>query len=229
MNQVMSQDMLTPRVLTSLRKQLEGDFTGLPEPVRLAKENNRRFAQEILRLHEMGVGPKNSPTMMNYLAKIFQSEMFAYEESDKYGKIFNAAMPDTYRIALSTQSIHGVGRDDFRSTLQGLGGADVGYARSQIAPFIRAADTASVTTDLMRFRVHDSRLLFGAGGVPDFYSSLGGFDLDDKGILRLMTYNDTEGRKRLMFSLTRQPTSFQESIYGRMSFDAEGLKHLFRK
>jgi len=229
MNQAMSQDMLTPRVLTSLRKQLEGDFTGLPEPVRLAKENNRRFAQEILRLHEMGVGPKNSPTMMNYLAKIFQSEMFTYEESDTYGKIFNPALPDTYRIALSTESIHGAARDDFRSALQGLGGADVGYARSQIASLGRSADTASITTDLMRFRLHDSRLLFGAGGVPDFYSSLGGFDLDDKGILRLMTYEDTRGRSRLMFSLTRQPTSFQESIYGRMKFDAESLKQLFRR
>jgi len=81
----------------------------------------------------------------------------------------------------------------------------------------------------MSFRLSGNRLLFGAGAVPEFFNALGGFDLDDKGLLTLMKYVDDQNQERLLFSIARQPTSFQESIYARASFDTETLRHLFKE
>jgi len=219
MNEVISQDMLSPKMVRDLKSQLDIDFTGLPEPVRMAKERNKRFAQEILRLHEMGVGPKNSPMMMNHLANYFQTEMFTMEEG-KYGTLFHPVLPNTQRFALSTETAHGSGRTGFKSilgdtkmktTFSGLSEADEVFSK-----------------DLMRFRIHDKRLLFGGGSVPEFFNALGGFDLDDKGLPTLLRYRDETNAERILFSIVRQPTSFQENIYARATLDdTETLRHLF--
>lgn len=218
MSEVISQDMLSPNMVRDLKAQLNIDFTGLPEPVRLAKERNKRFAEEILRLHELGIGPKNSPIMMNHLANYFQTEMFTMEEG-KYGTLFHSVLPNTKRFALSTETMHGTARYGFRSilgdtkmktTFSGLSEADEVFSK-----------------DLMRFRVHDDRLLFGGGAVAEFFNALGGFDLDDKGLLTMIKYRDEMNVERILFSIARQPTSFQENIYGRAVFDQDTLKQLF--
>jgi len=108
MNEVINQDMLTPRMISDLRKQVELDTDGLPEPVRLAKERNKNFARQILELHEMGIGPKNSPTMMNHLANYFQTSMFTMDEGS-YGALYHSVLPNTKRFALSTESMHSMG------------------------------------------------------------------------------------------------------------------------
>lgn len=220
MNEVISQDMLSPNMVRDLKAQLDIDFTGLPEPVRLAKERNKRFAEEILRLHEMGVGPKNSPMMMNHLANYFQTEMFTMEEG-KYGTLFHPVLPNTQRFALSTETVHGSLRTGFKSilgdakmktTFSGLSEADEVFSR-----------------DLMRFRIHDKRLLFGGGAVPEFFNALGGFDLDDKGLPTMVRYRDQMNVERILFSIVRQPTAFQENIYARATLDQETLRQLFSK
>lgn len=220
MSEVISQDMLSPNMVRDLKAQLDIDFTGLPEPVRLAKERNKRFAEEILRLHEMGVGPKNSPMMMNHLANYFQTEMFTMEEG-KYGTLFHPVLPNTQRFALSTETVHGSLRTGFKSilgdakmktTFSGLSEADEVFSR-----------------DLMRFRIHDKRLLFGGGAVPEFFNALGGFDLDDKGLPTMLRYRDQMNVERILFSIVRQPTAFQENIYARATLDQETLRQLFSK
>lgn len=88
------------------------------------------------------------------------------------------------------------------------------------------------STDLMTFRVHafegGPRLLFGAGKVPEFFNALGGFDLDDKGLPTIIKYRDDKNVERILFSLTRQPTSFQENIYTKARLDdLDTLRLLF--
>lgn len=125
MNEAIAQDMLSPKVVKNLRKQLETDLTGLPEATRQAKLRNRQFAEEILRLHEMGIGPKNSPTMMNLLAKFFQTEMFTMEEG-KYGTLFHPVLPNTQRFALATEASHGLASD--LQSILGKGEVKTGFS-----------------------------------------------------------------------------------------------------
>jgi hypothetical protein len=216
MSEAISQNMLSPHVIRDLKSQLEMDLTGLPEPVRLAKERNRVFAKEIIRLHELGVGPKNSPVMMNYLANYFQTKMFTMEEGN-YGTLFHTVLPNTKRFALSTESAHGMLRGFFKPIL-----GDVKMKTT----FSSQADEV-FSRDLMRFRVHHNRLLFGGGAVAEFFNSLGGFDLDDKGLATMIKYKDERNVERILFSIARQPTSFQENIYARASLDQDTLKQLF--
>lgn len=220
MNAVINQDMLTPRMISDLRKQIELDTDGLPEPVRLAKERNKNFARQILELHEMGVGPKNSATMMNHLANYFQTSMFTMDESS-YGALYHSVLPNTKRFALSTESMHSLG-----GTKPILGKAKMATTIKNLSD---KTGMTNVTQDLMSFRLSGNRLLFGAGAVPEFFNALGGFDLDDKGLITFIKYKDEQSRERLLFSIARQPTSFQENIYARASLDEETLKHLFKE
>jgi len=220
MNAVINQDMLTPRMISDLRKQIELDTDGLPEPVRLAKERNKNFARQILELHEMGVGPKNSATMMNHLANYFQTSMFTMDESS-YGALYHSVLPNTKRFALSTESMHSLG-----GTKPILGKAKMATTIKNLSD---KTGMTNVTQDLMSFRLSGNRLLFGAGAVPEFFNALGGFDLDDKGLITFIKYVDDQEQERLLFSIARQPTSFQENIYARASLDNETLQHLFKE
>ena len=61
-----------------------------------------------------------------------------------------------------------------------------------------------------------------------YQHSLGGFDLDDKGIPLMSTFQGVGGRKRLAFLTLRQPTSFQESLAMSADLsDAETVNSLF--
>jgi hypothetical protein len=90
------------------------------------------------------------------------------------------------------------------------------------------------TADLMKFRVNNHKMLLHAGAVKEFYNALGGFDLDDKGLPKLMTasYKDASGKtvRDLMFGIIRQPSASQEIIYGSAALDdVETLRHFFGK
>jgi hypothetical protein len=65
--------------------------------------------------------------------------------------------------------------------------------------------------------------------VDKFYQSLGGFDLDDKVLTKIMTYNDkaVNGKKRLVFGMYRQPSGPQESIYAKAILDEDTLRSYF--
>lgn len=83
-------------------------------------------------------------------------------------------------------------------------------------------------SELLKFRLSKGRLLFPTAAVSEYYHALGGFDLDDKGMLRLVTYDDAQGNKRLAFSLTRQPSGIQESIVASAKLDdTQTLRALF--
>ena len=114
--QTLNQNILPQNVVTSLRKELETDITGLPEPVRLSKEKNRKFIQEILQLHQSGIGPRQSPEMMNLLANVYASRAFR-EETGRYGRMFLPVLPDTYRFAVSTESAAAISNKSFTPML----------------------------------------------------------------------------------------------------------------
>jgi uncharacterized protein YdcH (DUF465 family) len=80
----------------------------------------------------------------------------------------------------------------------------------------------------MEFRVNDNRLLFGPGMTDRFFHSLGGFDLDDKVLTKMMTYKDNADKKRLLFGIYRQPSGPEESIYAKANLDEGTLRSYFQ-
>lgn len=239
LQETLNQNILPQNVVSALKGELETDITGLPEAVRLSKERNRRYIQEILQLHQSGIGPRQSPQMMNLLTSVYASRAFR-EETNKYGRVLLPVLPDTYRFAVSTEAAAALpGNDSFKPML-GSGKQTTSFKisneRALKAIGATGADLSAkfdpsgtiMSQELLKFRVHNHRVLFAAGAVPEFFNALGGFDLDDKGLPRLMTYTDSENRRRLMFSLTRQPTGAQETIMARATLaDTETLRNLY--
>lgn len=238
LQETLNQNILPQNVVSALRGELETDITGLPEAVRISKERNRRYITEILQLHQSGIGPRQSPQMMNLLTSVYASRAFR-EETNKYGRIFLPVLPDTYRFAVSTESAAAVANKSFTPML-GSGKQTTSFKisneRALKAMKATGADLTAkfdpsgtiMSQELLKFRIDNHRVLFAAGAVPEFFNALGGFDLDDKSLPRLMTYTDSENRKRIMFSLTRQPTGAQETIMARATLtDVETLRNLY--
>ena len=85
-----------------------------------------------------------------------------------------------------------------------------------------------LSKELLDFRVNDGSLLFGPGMTDRFFASLGGFDLDDKVLTKMMTYKDSKDVKRLLFGIYRQPSGPEESIYARANLDEGTLRSYFQ-
>jgi hypothetical protein len=199
-------DVLPEKIRNMLNKNITEDLSNLPASVRSAKVRNQEYARRILELHQSGIGPKQSPEMMNLLHSTFASE--AFRMTTKGGQErYLPTMPNVSRFAVSTETAAALGGGE-RSIL-GKGIENINF---KLAGQIE-------TAELLKFRISNGRLFFAPGAVPEFFQSLGGFDLDDKGLPRLTTYDDAAGNKRLAFSLTRQPSGVQESIIASAKLD----------
>jgi hypothetical protein len=199
-------DVLPEKIRNMLNKNITEDLSNLPASVRSAKVRNQEFARRILELHQSGIGPKQSPEMMNLLASTFASE--AFRMTTKAGQErYLPTMPNVSRFAVSTE------------TAAALGGGERSILGKGIENINFKLAGQNETAELLKFRISNGRLFFAPGAVPEFFQSLGGFDLDDKGLPRLMTYDDAAGNKRLAFSLTRQPSGVQESIIASAKLD----------
>ena len=213
--QAVESDVLPEKIRNMLNKNLTEDLSNMPASVRSAKVRNQEYARRILELHQSGIGPKQSPEMMNLLHSSFASEAFRMTTKEGQAR-YLPTMPNVFRFAVSTETAGSLGGGEL--PILGKGIENINFK-------LAGQDQAA---ELLKFRISNGRLFFAAGSVPEFFQSLGGFDLDDKGLPRLMTYDDVAGNKRLAFSLTRQPGGVQESIMASAKLnDANTLRALF--
>lgn len=204
--QAVESDVLPEKIRNMLNKNITEDLSNLPASVRSAKIRNQEYARRILELHQSGIGPKQSPEMMNLLHSTFASEAFRMTTKEGQAR-YLPTMPNVSRFAVSTE------------TAAALGGGERSILGKGIENINFKLAGQTETAELLKFRISNGRLFFAPGAVPEFFQSLGGFDLDDKGLPRLTTYGDAAGNKRLAFSLTRQPSGVQESIIASAKLD----------
>jgi len=213
--EAINSDVLPEKIRNMLNKNLTEDLSNLPSSIRSAKVRNQEYARRILELHQSGIGPKQSPEMMNLLHSTFASEAFRMTTKEGQAR-YLPTMPNVFRFAVSTETAGALGEGE-RSIL-GKGIENINFKLAG----------QNETAELLKFRISNGRLFFAPGSVPEFFQSLGGFDLDDKGLPRLMTYDDVAGNRRLAFSLTRQPSGVQESIIASAKLnDVNTLRALF--
>lgn len=206
-------DVLPEKVRNMLSRTLLEDNSNLPASVQLSKERNRDFVRRIFELHQSGIGPRNSPEMMNLLHNVYATEAFRFDRHER----FLPVMPNTMRFTLASETLE--------SMLDSPSSRKVSYdTRERLT---RNVGGKLESTDVLKFRLSGHKMLFGAGDIPEFFSALGGFDLDDKGLFKLETFTDASGERKLMFAISRQPSGIQEAIYARANLgDAETVKGL---
>jgi hypothetical protein len=231
--QAVNTNTLPKEVKRMLETVADEDYSSLPVPMQRSRIRNQEFARQILQLHQSGVGPKESPQMMNMLHSFMASEMYTVKTKTRAGgevaTTFLPVSPNTYRFAVGSETTL-VGRAPILDKYEGSVGETAGRKGFQTIAY--DLEGASVNADLLKFRVNNHRMLFAAGAIEEFYHALGGFDLDDKGLPKLMTASKTNAdgsmSRNLIFSITRQPSGSKEIIYGSAALtDGETLKNLF--
>lgn len=214
--EAVNSDVLPEKIRNMLSRNLTEDLSYASPSMRSAKIRNQEYARRMLELHQSGIGPKQSPEMINLLHSSFASEAFRMTTNNQGEIRYLPAMPNVFRFAVSTETAGALGGGE--APILGKGIENINFK-------LAGQDQAA---ELLKFRISNGRLFFAAGSVPEFFQSLGGFDLDDKGLPRLMTYDDVAGKRRLAFSLTRQPSGLQESIIASAKLnDVKTLRALF--
>lgn len=206
------------KVRTMMQRTLLEDSSNLPASIRLSKDRNRDFIRRIFELHQSGIGPKNSPEMMNLLANVFASEAFTMRTSSAGVERYYPVVPGVQRYALASEVLEALpGGNKGNRTVNGIE-----------KTIFKLADDTEVTADLLKFRVSGHKMLFGPGMIPEFFNALGGFDLDDKGLFKLESFTGEGGKQKLLFGITRQPSGVEEVIYGRARLDdLETIRSIF--
>jgi uncharacterized small protein (DUF1192 family) len=215
-NTAIDQNILPPRIKEMLQRTVFNDeLDYLPEYMTETRIRNKEFARQLLEMHQSGISPKDSPRMMNMLASLHASEMYRVQVKGNVGT-YLPALPDVRRFALSTENAAFQGGTAPSENLSGMTSARIKGVDGEIA------------AQLLEFRVDDNRVLFGPGMTNRFYESLGGFDLDDKVLTKMMTYKDNGNKKRLLFGMYRQPSGPEESIYAKANLDEGTLRSYFQ-
>lgn len=215
------QEGVVPR---RLKKQLEEmaeqsvDFVDVGK--RASAQRNRELAKKTLELINMGVDPRQSPRMMNQLHTLYHTQIFRVSEDSKLNERYKLVLPETYRFALDTEA--SLNPDEAR----------LGKGFEKIAGFTKS-DGSVITLDdkvrdILKFRVKNGTTFFGTEAMSRVRESLGGFDLDDKGIARMFKYTDDNGMTRIAFNLTRQPGAIEETMIGRALFDEDTVRELMK-
>jgi len=217
LNESVNQSILPAKIKEMLNKTLydDSEFEFLPEYMTETRARNKQFAREILELHQSGISPRESPRMMNMLQSLYASEMYTVQRKNRIDT-YLPTLPDVRRFAASTESAADQGGTAFAG--ERLGKTMV---RMQGA-------TEEISANLLSFRTDKGRLLFGPGMVNSFYESLGGFDLDDKVLTKMMTYKDNGNKKRLLFGVYRQPSGPEEIMYAKAHLDEGTLRSFFQ-
>jgi hypothetical protein len=199
-----------------LRKSIESsalagpdEFT--PEYRGPSSLRNRQFMEELDVLIKAGASPKHHPKLANMLHKYIMSDAIKQKDG-----LYQVILDDTFRFAINTEekltSVQGtvsafMGADGKPSTKEviSLGGQDI---------------------ELTKFRVKGHTMYLPGSSVSDLFDTLGGFDLDDKGIPR-MVFTGEGGERKLAFFTLRQPQGVQEYVLMAMNYDNETVKSIF--
>ena len=207
------------RVRAMLEQAAERDIDHLPSYARGSAQRNREFAKAITEMINRGISPNQNPTMMNMMHTFFATEAFREK-----GNFVQAVLPDTYRFAIDSEAV-------LMGTKKGkmLLNKGRGYDRISIA------GVGDIDKDILKFRVSGHKMMLSADAIGQYRHALGGFDLDDKGLPKLLTYEQriSDGRggfrtvNRLGFNIFRQPSGPEELIFARMNMDQETIRGLF--
>lgn len=81
-----------------------------------------------------------------------------------------------------------------------------------------------VQHDILKFRVSGHKMMLPADSIGKYRHALGGFDLDDKVLEKVLTYKDNQGLTRLGFNISRQPSGPEELIFARMNMDQDTIR-----
>lgn len=191
----------TGEIKGSLRRQiyqsLEQPLDLLPEGSRASAERNRMFMRQLKEAVESGMDVRTMPQLLNYLKKNAMADLFRYKDG-----IYQPALEDTFRLSLDTEASFYSGRAIKRARL--------GEGLREIDIFGRTGSIKALT-----FQVQGHKMLFGGDAASMFKHSLGGFDLDDKGVVMPRIFKDARGDERLGTFIFRQPTGPAEFIFGK--------------
>jgi hypothetical protein len=194
----------TGEIKGNLRRQIyqsaEANLDLISETGRNSAERNRMFMRQLKEAIESGVDVRTMPQLLNYLKKNAAADLF----KEKTGVGYLPALEDSFRLALDTEASYFRGKKDKAARL-GEGLTDI---------TIRGR---SDTIKALTFQVQGHKMLFAGDATSIFKHSLGGFDLDDKGIVMPRIFEDAGG-KRLGAFIFRQPTGPGEFIFGKADF-----------
>lgn len=200
----------TGEIKQSLRRQIFKDagmdIDGLPAVVRNQRARQRLFAQKLREAIESGTDVRTMPVLLNYLKAHTESQLQRFKDG-----MFQPALEDTFRFALDTEESFYAGR-----AAKGTQGARLGAGFVDIT--FKSLSGEDTTLQAVNFQIQGHKMLFGGDAASIFKHSLGGFDLDDKGIVMPRIFKDAGGKERLGSFIFRQPTGEAEFIFGKTNF-----------
>ena len=199
------------KVRAMLEEASQRDISHLPSHSRLSAARNKEFADSILDMMRRGISPKQNPTMMNMMHTFFATEAFRMK-----GDFMQMVVPDTHRFAIDSEAIL-MGTEKGKMILN----KGRGYDRISIEGL------GDVKHDILKFRVSGHKMMLPADSIGKYRHALGGFDLDDKVLEKVLTYKDNQGLTRLGFNISRQPSGPEELIFARMNMDQDTIRGLF--
>jgi hypothetical protein len=188
----------------------------LPEFRGPSSIRNRQFMEELSTLINSGVSPKHHPKLANMLHKYVMSQAIR-EKNDLYQVI----MDDSFRFAVNTEE-----------KLSSVTGKTSLFMDENRMPkytetvSLRGTGAQAQDVELTKFRVKGHTMYVPGLSVTELFDTLGGFDLDDKGIPR-MVFTGSGGERKLAFYTLRQPQGVQEYVLMSMNYDSETIKSVF--
>lgn len=194
----------TGEIKGNLRRQIyqsaEANLELISEGGRSSAERNRMFMRQLKEAIESGMDIRTMPQLLNYLKKNAAADLFKYKD----GVGYLPALEDSFRLALDTEASFFAGKERKAARL-GEGLTDITIQGMREGESIKA----------LTFQIQGHKMLFAGDTASIFKHSLGGFDLDDKGIVMPRIFEDASGGKRLGTFIFRQPTGPGEFIFGK--------------
>jgi hypothetical protein len=185
-------------VLEALKKDIELAKDVMLDPqTRMSHLRKAREAEEIMTQMASGIRANEIPAMVRRVSDHYSSQVVRL----KNGRA-DVVMPTASRFSLRT----------FESRQVLAEGFDKYKEASVDLAYYGISSTGADSLKTVGFRVKGHTLMMSGDAAYLYQHSLGGFDLDDKGIPLMSTFQGAGGKKRLAFLTLRQPTSFQESL-----------------
>lgn len=199
----------TGKIDTALRsrifKDANQDIDALPESIRNQASRNRLYAQKLREAIESGVDIRTMPQLMNYLKNFTASQLYRLKDG-----MYQPALEDTFRYAIDTEERFFAGRADAVNKARLGSGSEL----------IELSNGKTVKA--LSFQIQGHKMLFGGDAASVFKQSLGGFDLDDHGIVMPRIFESISGKetkKRLGVFMFRQPTGPSEFVFAKASLE----------
>lgn len=191
---------ISKKLKSRIYKDAGIDLTGLPEAVRNQQARNRMYAQRLKDAIESGMDLRTMPELLNYVKKHTESQLYRLKDG-----MYQPALEDTFRFAIDTEQSYYAGREIANRARLGSG-----------LEAIQLSDGRELKA--LTFQIQGHKMLFGGDAASIFKQSLGGFDLDDHGIVMPRIFEDASGSKKLGTFIFRQPTGPSEFIFGKANF-----------